>query len=182
MTDALALFFAKKSQPAAGSATEAPLTRTRRIHHLTGSGKDGARLVIDVPVTAQIAGIVIDDVILRFWTVGLRQTVEVARQELAVVFDGRSVAVFPGMLPIVGRNRAHAMRADRDDFAYLASLQGIEVRFGELLEHQIVAQPPGRIACTLLFLQNAEGGFQVPHHLGEGGDDLAALRIVSAHA
>ena len=64
MADALAGFFAEKDQPAAGAATEAALARARRIDHLAGGRGNGARLVVDVAIAAQVAGIVKDDFFL----------------------------------------------------------------------------------------------------------------------
>ena len=63
VTDALAFFFAQEREPAAGAATEAALARTRRIDHFAGPRKHCARLVIDVAIAAQVAGIVIDDLV-----------------------------------------------------------------------------------------------------------------------
>ena len=54
--------------------------------------------------------------------------------------------------------------------------------FGQLLKHQIVAQPPRRIARALLFFQHAEAWFPDAASPRERRDDFAALRIVSAHA
>src|SRR5215472_3131571 len=100
------------------------------------------------------------------------------RQELAVMLHRRRLAVF---LP-VSRNRADAMRADGDDLLDLVLLECFEIIFGELAECQIVAEPAGRVACTLLFSENAEAGIQAAHHGGERCDNLPALRVVSAHA
>jgi hypothetical protein len=121
-------------------------------------------------------------VIDHVFAFGLRQTVEMAGHELAVMLDGRGYSMCLGMIQIVGRYRAYAMRADGNDLRGLALLECLQISFGELLEHQIVAQPTSRIACAFLFLQDAERGAEMLHHAGEGGDDLAALRIVSAHA
>ena len=74
------------------------------------------------------------------------------------------------------------MRANGNDLLGFTLFQRFQILFGELLKHQIVAQAPRRIAGAFLFLQNAERGSQMPHHAREGGDNLAALRIVSAHA
>ena len=61
VADALAGFFAEKGQAAAGAAAEAALARTRRIDDFAGAGEHLARLVVDVAIAAQIAGIVVDD-------------------------------------------------------------------------------------------------------------------------
>ena len=74
------------------------------------------------------------------------------------------------------------MRADGDDLGDLRLRQGFQILFGELLEHQIVAQAARRIAGAFLFLEDAESGSQVRHHARKRSDDLAALRIVGAHA
>src|SRR6185369_13333918 len=101
-----------------------------------------------------------------------------ARQKLAVVLDGRSLSV---ILP-VGGDRPNAMRADGDDPGGLAAGERLQVRFGQLLEYEIIARAASGIAGTLFFAQDAEGGSQVPHDAGEIGNDLATLGIVGSHA
>ena len=74
------------------------------------------------------------------------------------------------------------MRADRNDLRDFRLLQRFQILFGELLEHQIVAQPPRRIAGASFLFQHAERGSQMLHHARERRNNLAALRIVRAHA
>ena len=64
----------------------------------------------------------------------------------------------------------------------LACSKRFQILFGELLEHQVVAQAARRIAGATFLCQDAEGGSQMIHHAREGSDDLAAARIVRAHA
>ncbi len=66
--------------------------------------------------------------------------------------------------------------------AALLWLQVFKVPFGELTESEIVAEAAGGVAGAALLAQHAEAGSQMAHHLREGGYDLAALRIVAAHA
>ncbi len=61
VADALAGFFAEKGQAAAGSAAEAALVVARGFDQIAGQRRDGARLVVDVAIAAQVAGIVEDD-------------------------------------------------------------------------------------------------------------------------
>src|ERR1700730_1293133 len=94
------------------------------------------------------------------------------------MLDRRCTAV---IFPIRG-NRSHAVRADRNDLASLGLLERIQVLFRHLLKQEIVAQPPRRVASTTLLPQDTIRGPQVIHHPRKGSDDLAAARIVRAHA
>ena len=62
VADALTGFFAEKGQAAAGSATEAAFVVARGFDDGSGEGCDGAGLVVDVAVAAEVAGVVEDDV------------------------------------------------------------------------------------------------------------------------
>ncbi len=61
VADALAGFFAEEGEAAAGSAAEAALVVAWSFDELARLGDDGAGLVVDVAIAAQIAGIVEDD-------------------------------------------------------------------------------------------------------------------------
>ena len=61
VADALAGFFAEKGEAAAGAAAEAALVVAWGFHNGPGKCGDGAGLVLDVAVTAQVAGVVEDD-------------------------------------------------------------------------------------------------------------------------
>ena len=95
-----------------------------------------------------------------------------------MVFDLRWRAE---LLPVL-LNGADAMRADGDDLLDLVLREGFQVRFSELLEEQIVAEAADGIAGAFFLAQYAVAGAEVVHHAGEVGNDLAAFRIVSAHA
>ncbi len=144
-------------------------------------GDDGSGFGIDVLVTAEVAGVVIDDVVrCSFSIVGWRrrQPRGVAGEEFGVVFDVRGDAEFA---PVIG-DGADAVGADGDDLLDLLRGEGGEAGFGEGLEGEVVAEPAGWVAGTSLFLEDAEGGAEVGHDAGEVGDDLAAVGIVGAHA
>ena len=61
VADALAGFFAEERQATSGSAAERPFVVAGGFDQLTGLGNDGAGLIVDVAVAAEIAGIVVDD-------------------------------------------------------------------------------------------------------------------------
>src|SRR5260370_36422030 len=87
----------------------------------------------------------------------------------------------PVLLPVDAYG-SHAVRADRGNFGNLALRQRFEIVLRQLSKCQIVAQPARRVAGALLFAKNAEAYVQLPHYRRERGDDLAALRIIPAHA
>src|SRR5882724_6571433 len=99
-------------------------------------------------------------------------------QEFAVMFDWRR---FSELFPIRA-DGPDTMRADGDDFLNLVLPQSLQIVFGELAESEIVAQAARWIARALFFAQDAKGDVQVSHHLRERGHDLAAPRVVRAHA
>src|ERR1700693_5780905 len=137
MADTLAGFFAEEGEPAAGTATEAALAGTRWIDHFCGTRQHCARFVIGAAIASEITGIVIYDLV-----VGVRagKLIIVPRHEFAVMLDRWSEAEF---FPVDG-NGAHAMWTDGDNLGHLRLLQGFEVLFSELLEHEVVAQAAGR--------------------------------------
>ena len=61
MGDALAGLFTQKRQSAAGSAAEAALVVARGFNHGAGEGGNGAGLLVDIAVAAEVAGVVEDD-------------------------------------------------------------------------------------------------------------------------
>jgi hypothetical protein len=61
LAHAVALFLTQKREASAGAAAKAALPRARRFHQFAGQRRDLARLVVDVAVAAEIAGIVVDD-------------------------------------------------------------------------------------------------------------------------
>ena len=67
-------------------------------------------------------------------------------------------------------------------FLTLILRQSFKIRFGQLLEEQIVAEAAHGIAGALFLAQNAVAGAEVVHDAGEVGDDFAALGVVAAHA
>ena len=101
-----------------------------------------------------------------------------AGHEFGVVFDvGRDAEVAP-----VGRDGADAVGADGDDLLDFRRVQLLQAMLGEVLEDEVVAETAGGIAGTFFFLEDAEAGAEVGHDAGEVGDDLAAVRVVGAHA
>ena len=139
MADPLALFFAQKGQPAAGSAAETALTCPRWIDHVAETCENGTRLFVHASITSQVAGIVVDDLLPA---AVLREFFAMAREELAVMLDRWSFAV---LSPIV-RNRAHAVGADGNNLFDPGLSEAFQVLFRQLLEHQVISQPPCRIA------------------------------------
>ncbi len=110
--------------------------------------------------------------------VGFRQLVLIARHELAVMLDlGRRAVILP-----VLRDGADAVRADRHNLRDLLLLEDLEILLGKLLEDQVIAQPADGIAGAFFFLEDPEAGAEVLHDLRERSDNLAALRIIGAHA
>ncbi len=107
LADAFAGFFAEEGEPAAGSAAEAAFVVAWGFDQLAGAGDDGARLVVDVAIAAQVAGVVEDDLFELGALPGLkplyalpnglkpppswRKFVRVTGQELAVVLDSGGV-------------------------------------------------------------------------------------------
>ena len=104
--DALPFLLAEKRQPSACSATERTLARPRRIDQSPEFADHIARLIVDVAISAQIAGIVINDLLARSGVLG--QTIQMPRQKLAVMLDRRCL---PVLRPI--RARWYARNADR---------------------------------------------------------------------
>src|SRR4051794_12950301 len=99
-------------------------------------------------------------------------------EEFAVMLDFHFDAEFA---PVFG-NRANAMRADGDDSLHAILAKGLDIRFRQLAEDEIVAETARGIASAALFLQDAEARSQMLHQAREGDHDLAAMRIVCAHA
>ena len=64
VADSLPGFIAEERESPAGSAAETALVIARGLDELAGLGNDGAGLVIDVAITAEIARVVKDDF---FW-------------------------------------------------------------------------------------------------------------------
>ena len=81
----------------------------------------------------------------------VRQFIGKARKKFAVVFDLRRRAE---LLPVF-LNGADAMRADRHDFLHLVLGEGFQIRFGELLEEQVIAESANRIAGAFLLAQDS---------------------------
>src|SRR5579863_4641780 len=99
-------------------------------------------------------------------------------QELAVMLDfGRRAVGLPILL-----NRAHAVWADRDYFPGFGLSQGFKVRFGQLLEQQIVAETPYWVAGAPFLAQNAKANFEVTHDPDQSQKNIATARVVCAHA
>ena len=139
VADALAGFFAEEGEAAAGSATEAALVVARGFDEFAGEGDDGARLVVDIAIAAEVAGVVVDDLFARFWLL-CGSCVGEAGQEFAVVLDlGRRAVLLPVFL-----DGADAVRADGDDLLDLVLREGFEVGFGELLEERDRCRGGGR--------------------------------------
>src|SRR5579884_57951 len=174
--DALAGFLPEEHLAAAGAAAERALAGALRLHNFRVTARHLARLVVHIAVAAEIARIVIRDA--RPVARGLRQPGLDAREQLAVVFDRERRAC---LLP-VGSDGADAMRANRDHLGGLGRLQCFDVLLGQLRERQVVAEAARRVAGAALLAQHAEGDAGVAQHARECQHDLAALRIVSAHA
>ena len=65
--------------------------------------------------------------------------------------------VMPAELWVLVAKRVEAVRATRDDGLYVVLIQRGDVPLGQLLEQELVADPPGRIAGTFFFAaQNGE--------------------------
>src|SRR5690348_2502761 len=175
VADAFAGFFTEEGKPATGAAAEAALAGSRWIDHHARARQHRARLIIGAAIASEITRIVIHDLVVG---IGARQLILMAGHELAVMLDlGRPAEFFP-----VYGNRTHAMRADGDDLSHFGLIQGFEILFGELLEHQVIAQAAGRIASAFFFFENAEGSSEVRHYARKRRDDFAALRIIGTHA
>ncbi len=71
VADALAGLLAEKDQAAARAAAETAGMRARGFDELAGESDDLARLLVDVAIAAQVAGVVVDD-FFRFAGRGLR--------------------------------------------------------------------------------------------------------------
>ena len=63
VADALAGFFAEEGQAAACAAAKAALAIARGFDEIAGQGCDGAGLVVDIAIAAEIAGVVEDDLL-----------------------------------------------------------------------------------------------------------------------
>ena len=108
-------------------------------------GDDGAGLVVDVLIAAEVAGVVVDDAFVRCC---LREAVLVARHELGVVLDlGGDAELAP-----VGGDGADAVRADGDDLLDLGGLEGFRgrIRRGSGRRDRCRGGGPGR-RCIFLF-------------------------------
>src|SRR6185312_2332085 len=101
-----------------------------------------------------------------------------AGHKLAVMLDGDIHTKF---FPIFG-DSADTVRTNGDDLFYAGLAESFEVGFGQLPEHEIVAQAPGGIAGTLFFFEHAVRSSQVTHDGGKGRDDFPSARIVGSHA
>ena len=79
-------------------------------------------------------------------------------------------------------NRPDAVRADRYDLLHAILRERFKVSFSQLLEEQVVAQPPHRVASAALLAHHAEARAEVSHYAHQGHHNLAPARIVRAHA
>ena len=61
MADAFAGFFAQKDQASARAAAETAFVIARSFDELACESDDFARLVVDVAIATQVAGVVVDD-------------------------------------------------------------------------------------------------------------------------
>ena len=61
LADSLAGLFAEKDQAASGAATKTALVIARSFDQLSGQLDHRARLLVDVAITAQVAGVMVDD-------------------------------------------------------------------------------------------------------------------------
>src|SRR5579883_505978 len=169
------MFLSQERQTAARSAAKTLLASPRRINHFSCKRGDLPRLIEHAAIPAQITRIVKHDLLSVML---LRQFIDVPGHEFAMMLDRRGLAEFAP----VRRNRPHAVWTNRNDLLHVGRFQRLQILLGELLEDQIVTEPPRRIARAPLFSQHPERRSQVPHHSGERSDDLPALWIVAAHA
>ena len=139
--------FAQERQAAAGSATEAAFAGARRIDHFAGSRKHGRaarhRRCDSGPDSRDR-----DRRCLRRCDCGSRSMM--ASHKFAVMLDGRGLAVF---LPI-GRDGAHAMRADGNDLGRPCSASAFRdsIRRAAGTPDRCPAGGPDR-RCTSLFAE-----------------------------
>src|SRR5688500_17190638 len=110
------------------------------------------------PVARQVAGVVDYDALAALRD--LRQTRDVAREEIAVVLD---LHLNPELLPVLG-HRPNAMRADREQLDRSCGFQLLLVELGEIRNQQVVAEAADRIARAALLFQHA------PRHAEEVQD------------
>ena len=204
VADAVAGFFAEERESAAGSAAEAALMGARRFNEFSGEGDNGAGLLVDIAIAAEVAGVVEDDFVVGGWSGLIRGIASHPSRKLREM-DGAPTIVWSPCLGSLSAKRARnslwcsisggvpnsfqsswMVRTQwgqiDDDLLHLVLREGFEVRLGELLEEQVVAEAADGIAGAFLLAQDAVAGAEVVHDAGEVGDDLAALGIVSAHA
>src|SRR5947209_617706 len=74
------------------------------------------------------------------------------------------------------------MRADRHHFADLGRAERLDILLGDLGERQIVTEPPRRIAGAFFLPEDAEGDARMPQDARQRQNDVAALRVIRAHA
>lgn len=163
-------FFAEEGQTAAGAATETAFAVTGCLDETAGLGGHLAGFGVDVLVTAEVAGVVVDDAL------GVGFAGGEAGEEGTVVLDGDAGAELLVVLTegtdAVGAGAEHLFRL----------FESLNVLFGEGLEEQVVAEAAGGVARAALLFQDAEGDFVVAEHLYQGRDDFAALGVVATHA
>ena len=173
--DTFAGFFAEEDEPTTCPATERALAGTRRVDYMRRPRNDLPRLVVDAAITAEIAGIVEDDAFVC-WSGG--KLVDVTGEKLAVMLNFDGSAEFAPVL----RDGADTVRTDGDDLFDIRLLERGEIGFGQLAKGEIVAETARRVAGAALFFKDAEGCAEVAHDGCERSDDLAATRVVGAHA
>src|ERR1017187_9011378 len=145
------------------------------LDQMTCGPDKSTRLFIYIAVSSQVAWVVVDN-LLR--ALDLRQLAQMPGYELTVVLNRRRRSVF---LPVF-LDRAHTMWADGDDLLDLVLRHVFEVTLGQLLEDQVVAQAAGAVAGAFFLAKDAVTDAEVIQNAREVGHDLAALRIVGAHA
>ena len=64
VADAVAGFFAEEDESAAGAAAEAVLMRAFRFDNFAGERSNSAGLFVDVAIAAEVAGVVVDDLVV----------------------------------------------------------------------------------------------------------------------
>src|SRR5665213_2454844 len=77
---------------------------------------------------------------------------------------------------------ADTVRANRNNLLDVVPRERCQILLSQLLKEQIVTEPANRIARTFILAQNAKARAKILHHPRKIAHNLAALRIVTAHA
>src|SRR5882762_1455343 len=148
MVDLLPDPFLHPHSSPAGAAAESAVAASLHLHDADPRDpiQDVARLVVHFVVPAQIARIVVGQVLQHIFRRGESACIDEFLEKLRVVDD----LVVPAEIRVLVLDRVEAVRARRDDPPHAIAVQGLDVRLDHRLCEVLISEAPRRIAGALL--------------------------------